>query len=190
MKIKLKSPALLVIDMQKYFLGPEGDAFLQDGPKIIPNVLQLIEAFRQNKLPVIYTRHAHIRGQPTGQMGKWWNNKLPWEEDLQSELICDLSPQKNEPVIRKTKYSAFQNTQLESILRNHRVQEVILCGVMTHLCVETTARHAFMLDFQPIVMEDACASESKKHHEASLLNLRHGFAYIVDTKTITNALSP
>jgi isochorismate hydrolase len=70
------------------------------------------------------------------------------------------------------------------------VKNVVLCGVLTHLCVETTARHAFMLNFQPIIVSNACASESKEHHDAALLNLAHGFAYICETKTITHALSP
>jgi len=188
--IDLTSPALLIIDMQRYFLDPEADAFLEDAPAIIPNVISLIDGFRSAKLPIIYTRHAHRKGDPTGEMGRWWNEKLPWEGDWQSELIIQLKPAHEEPVIVKTRYSAFMNTDLETHLRKKDVRGIVLCGVLTHLCVETTARHAFMLNFQPIIVSDACASESKAHHEAALLNLAHGFAYVCEIETIIHSLSP
>jgi len=176
--------------MQRYFFDPEADAFLKDAPPIIPNVSRLIEGFRSMKFPIIYTRHAHRKGDPTGQMGRWWNDELPWEKDWQSDLIAVLKPDHEEPIIVKSHYSAFMNTDLETHLKKKDVRGIVLCGVMTHLCVETTARHAFMLDFQPIIVSDACASASKAHHDAALLNLAHGFAHICETKTITHALSP
>jgi len=188
--LRLESAALIVIDMQRYFLEPEADAFLKDAPPIIPNIIELISCFRSKKLHVIYTRHAHRSGEPTDQMGRWWNNELPREGDWQSELITELKPTQDEPVIAKTHYSAFMKTELEMYLRNNNVRDVVLCGVMTHLCVETTARHAFMLDFQPIIVSDACASQSKVHHDAALLNLAHGFAHVLETQTIINSLSP
>ena len=180
----IKQSALLVIDMQRYFLEPGADAYLEAGPSIIPNVKKLIARFRDAGQPVIYTRHTHKKGADLGQMGRWWNNKLPMEGDSQSELIADLEPQSNETVITKTFYSAFEKTGLEQILRDKNIDTVVICGVMTHLCVETTARHAFMLDFQPVVVSDACAAQSIAHHEATLLNLAHGFAHILKTDDV------
>ena len=176
--------ALLVIDMQKYFLDPDADAFLKSGPAIIPNVKQLISGFRKQNLPVVFSKHAHKKGEPAGQMGSWWKNELPFDGDPQSELIEGLKPRGNETVITKTRYSAFERTILGPYLKGNNVETVVICGVMTHLCVETTARHAFMLDFQPIVVSDACAAQTDEHHKASLLNLGHGFAHIYDTKAI------
>lgn len=183
-KLKHPSSALLVIDMQRYFLDPEADAYLPDALGILPNILTLIESFRKRGRPVVFTRHAHKKGEPTGQMGRWWNNKLPWEGDPQAELIGELKPQKDELVITKTRYSAFEKTELEKYLRERGIDTVIICGVMTHLCVETTARHAFMLDFQPVIIKDACATESREHQEATFLNLAHGFAEIVSVREI------
>lgn len=183
-KLNIPSSALLVIDMQRYFLEPQAPAYLKDGPAIIPSIKKLINTFREKGRPIIFTRHAHKKGEPTGQMGKWWNNKLPWEGDKNSELINALEPRENEPVITKTRYSAFEQTDLNDFLKQRKVDTIVVCGVMTHLCVETTVRHAFMLDYQSVLVEDACASENKKHHEATLYNLAHGFAYIVTTKDL------
>jgi nicotinamidase-related amidase len=181
-KLTILSPALLVIDMQRYFLEPHAPAYLEDGPAIIPSIKKIINKFREEGRPVIFTRHAHKRGESTGQMGKWWNNKLPWDGDEYSELINVLKPRENEPVITKTRYSAFEQTGLNDFLKQRKVDTLAVCGVMTHLCVETTIRHAFMLDYQPILVEDACASENKKHHNAAIYNLKHGFAHVLDTE--------
>jgi nicotinamidase-related amidase len=178
------SPALIVIDMQRFFLAPGADAFLKAAPAIVPNIVRLISVFRKDGRPVIFTRHAHKKGEPTGQMGRWWKNELPFDGDPQSELIEGLNPRKNETVITKARYSAFERTILGPYLKGHYIETVVICGVMTHLCVETTARHAFMLDFQPVVVSDACATQSKEHHEASLLNLGHGFAHVFTTGEI------
>lgn len=180
----LSNSALLVIDMQKYFLEPNAPAYLEDGPGIVPSIKKLINAFREKGLPVIFTRHAHKKGEPTGEMGKWWRNKLPWDGDENSELIGVLEPRENEPIITKNRYSAFEKTHLNDLLKRRNVDTVVVCGVMTHLCVETTIRHAFMLDYQPVLIEDACATEDKKHHKATIYNLRHGFAYIAATEDI------
>lgn len=161
---------------------------MKSSGKIIPNVLKLIASFRKNNLPVIFTRHANKKGSGCGVMGKWWNNKLPRDGDVQSELAPKLKPADGEIVITKEKYSAFEQTGLKAILTKLNINEVILCGVMTHLCVETTARHAFLLDFQPVIISDACASDTISHHKAALLNLGHGFAHITSTKEIIKIL--
>lgn len=180
--------ALLVIDMQRYFIAPEGDAFLKAAPAIVPNIVGLIETFRKSGRPVIFTRHAHKKGEPTGQMGRWWKDELPWDGDPQAEIIDEMNPAREELVITKDNYSAFERTALDRHLKACGADHVVMCGVMTHLCVETTARHAFMLGYQPVVVSDACATQSKEHHKASLLNLAHGFAHIVDTRTVLSIL--
>ncbi len=189
MKLKsLSNSALIVIDMQRYFLEKGAPAYLERGVKIIPLVKKLVNSFRNAGRPVIFTRHAHKKNNLTGQMGRWWHNKLPWETDKYSRLISTLKPKKREPVITKTRYSAFEKTNLNNLLKRKNVDTIVVCGVMTHLCVETTIRHAFMLDYQPILIQDACASENKKHHEAAIYNLAHGFSFIVDTNDVIDML--
>ncbi len=160
-ELKFDDPALIVIDMQRYFLEPGADAFLKAAPAIVPNITKLIDAFRKGGHPVIFTRHVHKKGEPTGQMGAWWKDELPFDCDPRSELTSELKPLKGELVIKKTRYSAFEKTVLDTHLKSCGVKNIVVCGVMTHLCVETTARHAFMLDYQPVVVSDACAAQSK-----------------------------
>ena len=184
----LKKSALLVVDMQRYFLEPGAPAFLEGAPPITENVQLLIDAFRKAGLPVIFTRHAHRRDEPTGQMGRWWKDKLPWEDGNESELIEGIAPAKGEMLITKNRYSAFEGTELMEALKRQGANTIVLCGVTTNLCVETTARHAFIKDIQPIVVEDACAAKTPEYHRASILNLSYGFAHIETARSIVSQL--
>lgn len=184
----LLHPALLVVDMQRYFLDPGARAELPRGAEIIPRVCSLIEAFRGAQLPVAFTRHAHGQDELDGRMGRWWNRKLPIEGDPESELIPAIAPRPGEILITKTRYSAFEGTDLDAQLRSRGALTLVLCGIQTHLCVETTARHAFMKEFQTVVVGDACAAKSDAYHEAALLNLSHGFALIESTSAVREGI--
>ena len=170
--------------MQRYFLDSDAPAFLSPPSGLIPNIVKLIDTFRQKSRPIIFTRHAHTKEEDTGQMSRWWKNELPLIDDSFSEIIPNLKPEKSDLVITKSRYSAFENTNLDSYLKSQKIQNVVICGVMTNLCVETTARHAFMKDFQPIIVEDACATKNIEFHKASLLNLGYGFAHIIKTNDV------
>lgn len=185
----LSHPALMVIDVQRYFFNRNGGAFLENSPAILPNILKLVDAFRKAKFPIVMTRHAHKAGEPMGQMGRWWNERLPIEGTVDAELIDQLSQVKGEILLTKTLYSAFEGTDLDKTLKNLGVDHLFFCGVMTNLCVETTARHAFMKNYQPIIVEDACAANTPEHHRASILNLSYGFASISDTDAVIEAIA-
>ncbi|MBN1283285.1 MAG: cysteine hydrolase [Proteobacteria bacterium] len=184
----LAASALIVVDMQRYFLERGAQAYLRPPRDLVPNVLGLVSAFRGAGRPVAFTRHAHLKKDPAGQMGRWWGGKLPRLGDPQSELIEDLAPARGEPVIVKQRYSALERTRLEAWLRKRRVDTLVICGVMTNLCVETTARHAFMREFQPVVVGDACAAGSAEFQSASLANLAYGFALIATAREVISSM--
>jgi nicotinamidase-related amidase len=81
-----------------------------------------------------------------------------------------------EILTKKGQYSAFQGTRLESLLKQLRVTSTVICGVMTHLCCETTSRDAFMRGFDVIFTVDATATLDEVLHVSSLRGLAHGFA--------------
>ncbi len=186
--ISIKKSALLVIDMQRYFLESGARAFLDPPTNLIPNVSSLISAFRKSNRQIVFTRHAHTKGEATGQMGRWWDEELPWNGDEDSELIDGIVPRSSEIILTKTRYSAFEETELDQALKRFDVDTVVICGVMTNLCVETSARHAFMKNFRVVVVDDACATKSEEYHRASLLNLSYGFANIEQTDTIVKEI--
>jgi nicotinamidase-related amidase len=169
---------LLVIDMQRYFVDPEGAAFLPSAQAILGNVRRLIQAFREARRPVIYTRHAHHPDRlDAGIMARWWGDMIV-EGTPDSEIYHALAPLENEKVVMKHRYSAFYNTDLETILRVLNIEDLALCGVMTNLCCESTARDAFYRDFQVFFHADATGTDTEEMHLASLLNLAFGFSFV------------
>jgi isochorismate hydrolase len=175
--------ALIVIDMQRYFLDKSSHAYLPDSAKILGNVRKLVNAYRARSLPIIYTRHAVAEGEDTGAMGRWWKDVLR-EGDEMAEILSELMPADSDLVLRKNRYSAFVGTDLEKRLRGLSVTDLVITGVMTHLCCESTARDAFMKDFDVFVVIDGTASETEDLHVSSLKTLTAGFAIPVLAKEV------
>jgi bifunctional isochorismate lyase/aryl carrier protein len=165
--------ALLVIDMQDYFLRADSHAFLPAAPAIIPNVRALCAAYREASRPVFFTRHANTP-RDAGQMATWWRELLTPDHPLAA--IEATLPAPGDPVIEKSQYDAFYHTALESCLRQESVEQVVITGVATHLCCESTARSAFTRGFAVFMAIDGTATLNRELHVASLRGLAHGFA--------------
>jgi isochorismate hydrolase len=169
--------------MQRYFLESDSHAFIPAATEIVDNVAGIVESYRRRDLPVIFTRHANVRGAPSRSMERWWKDVL-YEDDRLSEIAPALAPLREERVIRKSRYSAFVGTDLEDKLRRLGIESVLITGVMTHLCCETTARDAFMRDFDVFIVIDGTASTSEDLHTSSLRTLTDGFAVPVTTEEV------
>lgn len=91
------------------------------------------------------------------------------------QIVADLSPQQDEPVVRKHRSSAFWGTNLDLLLRSNGVETVVVTGCTTEGCVESTARDAMFSSYYVVVAEDCVASDDPVQHEASMLLMRHRF---------------
>ena len=165
--------ALLALDLQRYFLDDSSRAFVPSAPAILPGINALIRAYSTRGLPVILTRHVNTP-EDAGLMGTWWRDLITAGDPL-SEIDPRLE-QGGGIEVRKMRYDAFFGTSLELLLHEQGVSQVVVCGVMTHLCVETTARSAFMRGFEVFLPVDGTATYTEAFHRASLLTLAHGFA--------------
>jgi len=119
-------------------------------------------------------------------MASWWRELILPDEPL-SQIVPELkSTQGN--LIEKSQYDAFLNTGLEKLLKEKGIKQVVIGGVMTHLCCETTARSAFMRGFEVFFLVDGTATYNESFHQASLINLSHGFAEIKLVSEIMDSL--
>jgi isochorismate hydrolase len=175
--------ALLVLDMQAYFLDPQSHAFVPSAPALVQGLRQLVDAFRAADQPVIFTRHANTP-QDAGSMAGWWSELMLPDHPL-GDVIPELAP---EAVLLKSQYDAFLGTDLADNLQRQGVRQVVIGGVMTHLCCESTARGAFMRGFEVFFLVDGCAAYTAAHQRASLLNLAHGFAALCLASEVQQAL--
>jgi bifunctional isochorismate lyase/aryl carrier protein len=176
--------ALLVLDMQSYFFDPSSHAFIPSAEAILDGILSLIDAYDAHQMPIFFTQHINTPGN-AGMMSAWWKDLITDENCLHGILPeIDLS---KGTLIQKSQYDAFYQTPLEELLHDKGVTQVVCCGVMTHLCCETTARSAFMRGFEVFFPVDGTATYNLAFHRASLVNLAHGFASLVLVKDILAA---
>jgi nicotinamidase-related amidase len=133
---------------------------------------------------VIYARHVHHPDKiDAGIMGWWWDG-MCLEGSPESELHDEIAPLPNEKVIAKHRYSAFYNTDLETILRCLKIEDLVISGIMTNMCCESTARDAYYRDYRVFFLADCTGSINEEMHLASLLNLAYGFAYVTTVEDI------
>lgn len=189
MHLNARASALLVVDMQRFFLDPASPTFTCGGLAIVPTLKRLVDAFRREGRPVIFTRHVHHPGDlDRGIMGWWWEAACI-EGSPESEIQPDLAPMPEEKVVLKHRYSAFYNTDLETVLRCLKVEDVVVTGLMTNMCCESTARDAYYRDYRVFFLADATGSINEEMHLASLVNLAFGFAYVTTSSVISAQLS-
>jgi bifunctional isochorismate lyase/aryl carrier protein len=180
---ELDRAALLVVDMVRYFCSPVGRSFLPDSVPIVPRIAALLERWRQAGGLVVYTRHGHQGEHDLGMLGRFWSDYIRRGEP-QSEILAELAPRQGEAVLDKTTYDAFLGTGLEELLREASRDQVVVTGVLTHMCCETTARSAFCRGFEVYLPADALASSDEAHHAASLTNLADAVAVVLSTREL------
>jgi isochorismate hydrolase len=177
----VEKTAMLVIDMQHYFHGLVAP--------ILDKVLFLIDTCRSVQVKILFTRHGvHDPENDGGMLTTWWDDLILYgSKDW--ELNRELKPNSSDLIIDKNRYSAFQGTDLDDWLRKNGVEDLIISGVMTNLCCETTARDAFGHDYRVFFVADATATINEELHLATLKNLAYGFSYIIDTKGLCSHLA-
>lgn len=192
--------ALLVIDMQNGFCHPKG-SFASLGLDIsmctaaIPGCVRLVRSAREAGVPVIFTRYVYRRDYRDG--GVLVHDIMPALADKMSlaagtwdaELVDELAATPDDFVVDKNRYSAFYGTGLEPILTSLGVRNLVLCGVTTNMCVETTARDASQRDYRVFVVSDATGELDRARHDMALATLGFGFGAVVSSDEVVNAWS-
>lgn len=181
-----ESLALVVIDMQRDFVEPGGfgESLGNDvAPlqQIIPATARLIAAFRAAKRPVIHTRECHTpdlancppakrnRGAPTARIGDPGPmGRILIAGEPGAEIVPELAPMAGETVLDKPGKGAFCRTDFEEILKAKGIQHIVLAGVTTEVCVQTTMREANDRGFDCLLATDATASYFPAFKEATI----------------------
>jgi nicotinamidase-related amidase len=168
---------ILLIDLQEYFRG----IILP----VLSNVKNIIKTAREKHMPLFFTQHGHESAEESGMLGQWWSDLIIKGSD-EARLLPELGVSPGDTVIPKTTYSAFHNTGLEEQLKEHSIQDLVIGGVMTNLCCETTARDAFVRDYRVFFLADGTSTVSEDFHMATLKNLSYGFATLLSCNGLIN----
>ncbi|MCP9628895.1 cysteine hydrolase [Rhodopseudomonas palustris] len=202
--------ALLIIDMQRDFLEPGGfgETLGNDVSQLaraVPPIAAVLAAARRIGLPVIHTREGHLpdlsdappakvaRGAPSlrigdpGPMGRILIRGEPGHD-----IVPELYPRADEIVIDKPGKGAFYATELSDVLQKYGIETLLVCGVTTEVCVNTTVREANDRGYRCVVIADGCASYFPEFHAAGLAMIKAQggiFGWVAESSAVLAAMA-
>jgi len=187
--------ALIVVDMQNDYCHPDG-ACAKIGSDVsrtktmVPNLKKLIDWAHQKGIQVILIQTIHT---PETDSAAWLGRS-----GGKSGSICrpgtwgieffEISPAKGDIIVNKHRYSAFINTRMDSVLHTLKTETLIMTGVSTNVCVESTARDGFMLDYNILFVSDCCSAASQAAHDMALENITKRFGTVVGSDELYECL--
>lgn len=174
--------ALLVIDVQNDYF-PNGKFELYKANKCLINIQKLVESFRSNHEKVIFVQHISSKD------GVFF---VPGTTGV--ELHKDLNVKEKDIIVRKNYPNSFLKTNLKELLDNENIEELYVCGMMTHMCVDTTVRAAFDLGYKVKLFSDACTTRDLKFkkkilkaqdvNDIYMASLNGMFASVISTENL------
>ncbi|WP_085558546.1 cysteine hydrolase family protein [Carnobacterium iners] len=206
-ELDLETTALIIIDMQRDFLYPGGFGEqlgndVSTTSSIIPNVKRVLDKAREKGMLVIHTREGHRpdltdlpaskakRGGGIGEEGPM--GRILVRGEYGHDIVDELQPIEGEVILDKPGKGAFYQTDLETILKNKNIKSLLLAGVTTHVCVQSTIREANDRGYECLMLEDCCAAFDKKDHEDSIrmINQQGGiFGWTTESKNLLEAIN-
>ena len=210
LSLNTKSTALLLIDMQRDFLEPGGfGETLGNDISLLRRTIEpcqnILKAARDVGLSIIHTREGHrpdltdappsklARGNletrigDDGPMGR-----ILIRGEIGHDIIPELTPNLNEPIIDKPGKGAFYETDLHLILQNHGIKTLIVCGVTTEVCVHTTVREANDRGYECLILEDCVGSYFPEFQRVGIemIKAQGGiFGWVSDSSSVISAIS-
>jgi len=194
LQLESSNTALLVVDVQNDFCHHKGvfskfkSVTLDHIEQAMSNLSALIEKCRKFDLPIIFIRTIHSS----------WTDSPSWLKRLegagQEMRICrpdswgsnffKVAPKEGDCIVTKHRYSAFIGTDLDLILKSRGIEYILVTGVATNVCVESTARDGYHRDYNVILIEDCCGAYDKDEHAATLNNIRKFFGTVATSEAL------
>jgi ureidoacrylate peracid hydrolase len=199
-KVDPKHAALILVDVQNDFCA-DGGAMHREGrdltlvQRMIPRLERLLDAARAAKVPCVWIRCVYNTG-PNHYLSEVWLEQARRRRNgaYVSYPVCEpaewngdffqIKPRADEVIVSKHRYGAFECTDLDLVLRSRDIRTVIMTGVATNVCVETTARQAFLKDYYVVFTSDCSATFSQAAHDATLHNIDQFFGEVVTSEQI------
>ena len=197
-RIDPRTTAMIVVDMENDFVATGAPMEIPAAQVLLPRLDAALAACRQHGIPIIYTTHVHrSSGCDLGLLRhdeRIGSGRALVDETDGIEIYPEIAPRDGEIVLKKHRFSAFYNTDLEVILRGLGVNTVVITGVTTENCCHATARDAYFRDFQVVFLSDATgtrnypdlgqgAMTADEVHRAVLVILASDTADVISTET-------
>jgi bifunctional isochorismate lyase/aryl carrier protein len=180
--------AVLVHDLQLYFLRP----FAPDAEPLqtlLSNVANLMQTCRKAGIPVFYTaQKGNQDRRDRGLQADLWGPGMSAIAEHET-IHPAVAPLDGDFVLTKHRYSAFQRSNLEPLMRARGRDQLVICGVYAHIGCMMTAAEAFQRDIEPFFVADALADFSREHHDAALLQVARSCGVVAPSHSILDRLT-
>ncbi len=208
MNIDFGKSAVVVVDMQNAFASAKGmldlaGVDISAAPQVVHSIGGVLEAARQGGVLIVYLQMGYQPdlsdgGGPTSpnwhkELGIRMMNcqpelrgKLVTVGSWDFEIVDELKPRPDDLLIVKTRYSGFVRTPLDDELRKRGIRFLFFTGIATNVCVESTLRDAFFLEYWPILISDATMGSQRSMHEATLQNVEAFFGWTIPAAEFVN----
>jgi ureidoacrylate peracid hydrolase len=194
-KVQPQHTALLVVDMQNEFCSTEGHIAksgkdISAAQALAGRLPDFIAAARHAGALVVFVRNIYSTERNLYLSDVWLEHAARrragggtltptcGEGSWAADFYGPVQPQPGDAVVNKHRYSAFHNTDLETILRANGIRTIVLTGTVTNVCVETTAREGYVRDYYVVLVDDGCAAYSQADHDATLRNVDRFFGEV------------
>lgn len=186
-ELSVENGALLVVDMLNDFLTPGGIMAMEGASVIYSPLRKLIQAARKIKMPVIYVNDTHRPGAYDSEFDKRPHHCVAgtWG----GAVVEELTPEPNDLIVTKRRYSGFFQTDLYLVLTELKVKTVVITGVMTNICVRATAHDAFFLGYNVIIPEDTCRASCQREQDSSLCDIRTCYGLVVPSAKLIEIMA-
>jgi len=162
--------SVIVVDMLNDFVT--GALKCERASRIIPNIQCLLDFARKKKIPVIYVSDAHLPGVDD-ELELWSPHAIVGTKG--AEIIEELKPVEGDYTLQKRRYSAFYETGLDPLLRELKVDTVVLVGLVTNVCIQHTAADAFFRGYRIIVPEDCVEAPTEEDQKTAINYLKTNY---------------
>ena len=197
--------ALMIVDMQYHdaaagmgfqaaldVIDPGSAAYFDDRVEnlVVPNIARLVDAFRERDLPIVYLclgAEQRDYSDIPARMAAWIRDveersgmpDMFWRENPLYAVREEFPPQDGDIVVHKKTFGAFNSSNIDEVLREHGLQTIVMVGISTNCCVETTARDAADRGYAVVIVDEACADYDEAAHDASLRCFHFNFGRVV-----------
>jgi ureidoacrylate peracid hydrolase len=161
--------------------------------RAIPGCKRLIDAARKAEVPIIYLTYVYRPDYKDGGVliqeinPAFKDVKYVADGTFDAEIVDELKPQAGDFIVKKSRYSGFHATRLETVLRSLHADTLVMGGVTTHFCVECTARDAHMRDYRVFIAKDATDEVNEIWKQTALASFGYGFGWVVSSDDVAEA---
>ena len=195
-KVRPAHTALLVIDVQNDFCADDGimaqEGFdVSEAQAMADRLPAILSAARAAGVLVVFVRNVYssehnfylsdawLEQASRKRDGSYTRRPVCQDGTWEGDFYGGVRPEPGDPVVTKHRFNDFRNTDLDTILRAHGVRTIVMTGVATNVCVETTARDGFMRDYYVVFTDDGTAAYAEEDHQATLRNIDRFFGQVV-----------